>query len=45
VQLPLEAIARAHEAVETRKVSGRLVVRIETQESAAYKQLQQTKRV
>ena len=35
MQLPLEAIARAHEAVETRTVSGRVVVRIEPEGSAA----------
>jgi len=35
VQLPLEAIARAHEAVETRTVSGRVVVTIGPEGSAA----------
>jgi NADPH2:quinone reductase len=35
VQLPLEAIARAHEAVETRTVSGRVVVSIAPEGGAA----------
>ena len=35
VQFPLEAIARAHQAVETRTVAGRVVVRIEPKGGAA----------